>query len=413
MGNTVRTIEQYVSENENEDSDDHNNRKQSHLQSHLQSTSQGTLSAEECKFNVTPPVSLHMYSNNFLFTLCVCIFLAKLHLEPLVNSPRQTSKPPLTIISSARSVSNIQKSKPKHSSSASTTYIDLKARSMSKTSLFVAYFNHMFYYSNERGMIFRLLRGIVTGRPALDIQLIHGTSDIVDRREATERALMLEVASLANSCTTDAQQMDTPHDASNFQRQQREKEFPRSGSIPRAVWALRASPNFAESINLAWAGDDRQAFGDAQVAATGGSPGDAEVSDSSGMSQETDSLLQTARSSFKENQCAVPRSLHCRTLSRRMLFILLLTLCISFLMSMAGMVMFVASSAFLVHPGGSIRSGDTATPFIRTWSRTVVAVHSSGRNISEDATPIEFDKATTTSARIAVAAAVRAHALSN
>eukprot|EP01032_Pedospumella_encystans_P013615 gene13615-15665_t len=392
MGNTVRTIEQYVSEDENEDtmqyvsedenedSDDHNNRKQSHSQS----TSQGTKSAEES----TPK------------------------LEPLMNSPRQTSKPPLTITSNARSVSTIPKSKPKHSSSGSTTYIDLKARSMSNTSLFVAYFNHMFYYSNERGMVFRLLRGIVTGRPALDIQLIHGTSDIVDRREATERALMLEVASLANSCTTDAQQIDTPHDASNFQ-QQREKEFPRTGSIPRAVWALRASPNFAESINLAWAGDDRQAFTDERVTITGGSPGDAEVSDSSGAYQETDSLLQKEHASSKESPCAVPRSLHCRTLSRRMLFILLLTLCISFLMSMAGMVMFVASSAFLVNSNSSIRSGDTATPLIPSRSRAVVAVLSSGRNTSEDATPIEFDKATSTSARIAVATAVRAHALSN
>eukprot|EP01032_Pedospumella_encystans_P013773 gene13773-15842_t len=382
MGNTVRTIEQYVSEDEIEDSDDHNNRKQSHAQS----TSQGTKSAEELKPK----------------------------LEPLMSSPRQTSKQPLTITSNARSVSTIPKSKPKHSSSGSTTYIDLKARSMSKTSLFVAYFNHMFYYSNERGMVFRLLRGIVTGRPALDIQLIHGTSDIVDRREATERALMLEVASLANSCTTDAQQIDTTNDASNFQRQQREKEFPRTGSIPRAVWALRASPTFAESINLAWAGDDRQAFTDERVTATGGSPGNAEVSDSSGQSQETDSLLQKEHSSSsKESPCAVPRSLHCRTLSRRMLFILLLTLCISFLMSMAGMVMFVASSAFLVHPNSSIRSGDRTTPLIPTRSRAVVAVHSSGRNISEDATSVEFDKATAISGRIAVAAAVRAHTLSN
>eukprot|EP00598_Pedospumella_elongata_P012748 CAMPEP_0185008170 /NCGR_PEP_ID=MMETSP1098-20130426/88943_1 /TAXON_ID=89044 /ORGANISM="Spumella elongata, Strain CCAP 955/1" /LENGTH=128 /DNA_ID=CAMNT_0027536617 /DNA_START=1 /DNA_END=383 /DNA_ORIENTATION=+ len=128
---------------------------------------------------------------------------------------------------------------------------------------------------------------------------------------------MLEVASLASSCTTDAQQIDSINDASNFQRQQREKEFPRTGSIPRAVWALRASPNFAESINLAWAGDDRQAFTDERVTSTGGSPRDAEVSDSSNVAQETDSLLGKEHFSSKESQCAVPRSLHCRTLSRR------------------------------------------------------------------------------------------------
>ncbi len=308
----------------------------------------------------------------------------------------------------------MQKTKPKHSSSNSTTYIDLKARSMSKTSLFVAYFNHMFYYSNERGMMFRLLRGIVTGRPALDIQLIHGTSDIVDRREATERALMLEIASLADSCTVDAQNLDTTNDTSNFPRPQREKEFPRAGSIPRAVWALKASPIFVESINLAWAGDDRQAFSEAPVAATSVSAGDSPATEPNDLHQETDSLLEKEHASVYHSQHSVPRSLHCRTLSRRMLFILLLTLCISFLMSMTGMVVFVASSAFLVHPSSTARSGDTATRLIPTRSRAVVAMMSAERNVSDEAVaPLDFDKATATSARIALAAGVRAHALSN
>jgi len=248
----------------------------------------------------------------------------------LLQDQRKPSHP------ATRSSNSINKTK--QHSAVSTAYIELKSRPMSKTSLFVAYFNHMFYFSNERGVMFRLLRGIVSGRPALDIQLIHGTSDIADRREATERALMQEVASLASSSAEQASQSSpTLSPVAAHKRL----------TIPRSVRALKASPTFAESIAAAWAGNEHQAFEDHSHIPSHISSARLESVTSSphvhSRELETDTLLVGERG-VGGRSASVPRSVHCRTLSRRMLFILLFTLFVNFIMSMTGMTVFILCS---------------------------------------------------------------------
>ena len=247
-----------------------------------------------------------------------------------------------------------------HSNASNTAYIELKSRPMSKTSLFAAYFNHMFYFSNERGVMFRLLSGIVSGRPALDIQLIHGTSDIADRREATERALMQEVVSLAAISAEQARQTSPSHAASPSLSPQTNASSKRL-TLPRSVRALKASPAFAESIDAAWAGNERQAFENythtqahTNSQARLHTNAHSEIATSSlrvhSRGLETDALLAGEASAevevSAERAASAPRSVHCRTLSRRMLFILLFTLCVHFVVSMTGMALFFVFSGF-------------------------------------------------------------------
>lgn len=209
------------------------------------------------------------------------------------------------------------------SSSSRTAYITLRSRPMSKASLFAAYFNHMFYFSSERGVMHRLLRGILTGRPALDVQLIHGTSDIADRRESTERAFMQEVVSLATASCNNS----SISSVSGI-----------GGSSGRPV---KLSPTFTESVAIAWAGDDRLDNGRSELT-----------------EQTTPLLAHQVDATSESNNTTrrarlVPHSVTCRTLSRRMLFVLLLTCCVNFLMSMTGMVVFFAHSGLMQGSVGS------------------------------------------------------------
>lgn len=73
-------------------------------------------------------------------------------------------------------------------------HIELSAHMQAKARLFAGYMIHLFYFSYEKGLLLRLLRGVVYGRPALDIQMIHGTCDISDRREAAVKEKLNEIA---------------------------------------------------------------------------------------------------------------------------------------------------------------------------------------------------------------------------
>lgn len=92
-------------------------------------------------------------------------------------------------------------------------YIELTARTQSKARLFSCYLKHLTYLTQEREIALRLLRGIVYGRPALDIQLIHGTSDISDQQESGEQAVLDDIANVlvrAESLTQETSAGATP-----------------------------------------------------------------------------------------------------------------------------------------------------------------------------------------------------------
>lgn len=264
--------------------------------------------------------------------------------------------------------------KAKHSPGGSTAYVELKARPMSKTSLFAAYFNHMFYFSDERGVMYRLFRGIMTGRPALDIQLIHGTSDIADRRESTERALMQEVVWLAASSSEARRSGASDGSTTPFPSSRGSNlspASPRRVSIPRSVQALQASPSFQQSVESAWAGDDRQAYEDSADV----------VIDTDSLAQETDALLGAVPPTSPPGTTAsrpasvVPRSVNCRTLSRRMLFILLFTMCLHFFVSMLGVAMFLMHSSVQGNNSSGVRPGFRTVSDIPVGSRNANVIH--------------------------------------
>jgi hypothetical protein len=77
--------------------------------------------------------------------------------------------------------------------SSGVVHIELTACMLPKTRLFSGYMSHMFYFSYEKGLLLRLLKGVIYGRPALDIQMIHGTCDISDRRDTSVRHRLGEI----------------------------------------------------------------------------------------------------------------------------------------------------------------------------------------------------------------------------
>ena len=86
-------------------------------------------------------------------------------------------------------------------------HIELSPRPIRKTRLFSGYMQHLFYFTDEKGLIFRLLRGVVYGRPALDIQIIHGTCDIFDKRETAARAEIRSICRLITQIKHDRQEL--------------------------------------------------------------------------------------------------------------------------------------------------------------------------------------------------------------
>eukprot|EP01038_Epipyxis_sp_PR26KG_P006662 gene6662-9144_t len=71
-------------------------------------------------------------------------------------------------------------------------YIELLPRIASITSLFSGYLIYISYIYSEKGTVGRLLRGIFFGRPALDIQLIHVTSELAQKRSVIEQRRIQE-----------------------------------------------------------------------------------------------------------------------------------------------------------------------------------------------------------------------------
>lgn len=181
-------------------------------------------------------------------------------------------------------------------------YIELSARILRKTRLFAGYMNHLFYFSYEKGLLFRLVRGVVYGRPALDIQMIHGTCDISDRREVAARA---EMASMLRV----------------MQQAQREQ----GGYAGSGAAAGQGELNYQEIVGVAMSGRDE-------------SVGTSPIPTAS--SGESDALLSPSpdRSAI-QTRYPYPHSRACRKYSRLMLLALLSTL-------MLHMVLCLLCSAF-------------------------------------------------------------------
>ena len=99
------------------------------------------------------------------------------------------------------------RSHPQRSVTDNVAHIELSPRPIRKTRLFSGYMQHLFYFTDEKGLIFRLLRGVVYGRPALDIQIIHGTCDIFDKRETAARAEIRSICRLIRQIKHDRQEL--------------------------------------------------------------------------------------------------------------------------------------------------------------------------------------------------------------
>jgi hypothetical protein len=78
-------------------------------------------------------------------------------------------------------------------SPTATAFIGLQGRPMANAKIFQAYLAHLAYFYTERGLLSRLCRGVAYGRPALDIQLIHATSHLAQKRERLEARLIERV----------------------------------------------------------------------------------------------------------------------------------------------------------------------------------------------------------------------------
>jgi hypothetical protein len=213
-------------------------------------------------------------------------------------------------------------------------YIELSARILRKTRLFAGYMNHLFYFSYEKGLLFRLVRGVVYGRPALDIQMIHGTCDISDRRDVVTKA---EMASMLRV----------------MQQAQREQGEYASGSAVGVPGEL----SYREIIGVAMSGRDEG------VSTCTSSPASASRG-------ESDALLSPSpdRSGSKQKY-PLPHSRACRKYSRLMLLALLSTLMLQMVLCLLCSAFF--ARAFLLewrryHPYGSSGVLNRATMAVPT-----------------------------------------------
>ena len=71
-----------------------------------------------------------------------------------------------------------------------TVHFALEARPLRYSQLFRSYLTYISFVCSEDGLLYRLLNGVIFGRPALDIQLIHAISSVAKQQAFNERHIL-------------------------------------------------------------------------------------------------------------------------------------------------------------------------------------------------------------------------------
>lgn len=71
-----------------------------------------------------------------------------------------------------------------------TVHFALEARPLRYSQLFSSYLTYIAFVCSEDGLLYRLLNGVIFGRPALDIQLIHAISSVAKQQALNERNIL-------------------------------------------------------------------------------------------------------------------------------------------------------------------------------------------------------------------------------
>ena len=87
-----------------------------------------------------------------------------------------------------------------------TVHFALEARPLRYSQLFSSYLTYIAFVCSEDGLLYRLLNGVIFGRPALDIQLIHAISSVAKQQAFNERNIL----EWAFSCALSQPQEENP-----------------------------------------------------------------------------------------------------------------------------------------------------------------------------------------------------------